>query len=925
MLLGRETEIGRIEALLAGARTGTSGVLVVRGEAGIGKTALLDHAAAAAAGATVLRARGLESEVEVPFGGLFELLRPVLPALDDVPGPLAAALGLESGATVERHLVGAALLDVLGALAERRLVLVLVDDVQWLDGPSATALTFAARRLLADAVAVVVAVRDGEPSALDGAGFDEVALRGLGVGDTRALLADRAGRPIAGDTAAWLHTATGGNPLALVELAEEAPRLRPGPVEDHVAVGERTERALGRRLDRLDQHARAALLVAAVADAEAIEPVLAAGASLPGLEAAESAGLVTLSAGRVAFRHPLVRSVVLARAGPPAVRAAHRAFAAALDPEADADRRAWHVAAGTVAPDEEIAAALAAVGERAAARAGHATAAAALAHAARLTPDRALAGERLCAAADATWLAGDGLGALALLDEAAGLPLNPLARAAAAHLRGRVLARRGPLGEAVRVLREGAEAIAERAPARAAEMLAEAAYVIGGYETAGAEMDVLARRAVELAPATEPRARCIAELGLGAVLVLRGSPEAKIHLDEAAALIEERPELREDVHLAAYLGASAAFRRAPEEAYAPLRRAVALARERGAVGVLPFALFYVGAGALGGASWADAAAAFGESIRLAREADLPMDEISSLAGLARLEARRGDAESATAHATEALERSAASSIRFFEAWSLHALGDIAWARGDIEAAAQAFERKQRLLADHGIADPDLSPLPELVEALVRLDRAEPARALADQAVAAAERKGSPWALARARRAAALVEADDDDAVARFGDALALHELETDVFEHARTRLCLGERLRRAGRRADAREPLRAALTAFEELGARPWADRAAAELAATGETVRRRDPSTLDDLTAQELRIALMLADGASTREAASALYLSPKTIEYHLRHVYLKLGVNSRAGLAAALRPDQSSAAISSAARAAPPSRTGT
>jgi DNA-binding CsgD family transcriptional regulator len=923
VLLGRDTECRRIDELLARARAGTSAVLVLRGEPGIGKTALLDHAAADAGDATVLRARGLESEIEVPFAGLDELLRPTLPALDPVPEPLAAALGLESGTAAERHLVGAAVLTALGALAEQRPVVVLVDDVQWLDGPSAAALIFAVRRLLADAVAVVMAVRAGEPSALDAAGFDELALTGLGAGDTRALLAGRAGRPIAQDTAAWLHAATGGNPLALVELAEEAPRLRPGPVEDHVAVGERTARALGRRLDRLDEETRAALLMAAVADAEALEPVLAAGASLGGLEAAEGAGLVTLSRGRVAFRHPLVRSVVLARAGPAAGRAAHRAFAAALDARSDADRRAWHTAAGTLTPDETVAAALAAVGARAAARGGHATAAAALEHAARLTPDGALAGERLSAAADATWLAGDGPGALALLDEATRLPLDPTARAAAEHLRGRVLARRGPLPDAVRVLRAAAEAVAGTDPALASEMLAEAAYT-AGYEAAGDEMDELARRAMELAPAGEPRARCIAHMVLGAVLVLRGSPEATRHLDEAAALFATSPKLREDVHLAAYLGIPATFRRAGAAEYAPLHRAVALARERGAVGVLPFALFYVGAGALGSPRWADAAAAFGEAVRLAREADLPVDEIASLAGLARLEARRGDVESATAHATDVLERATAAGMRFFQAWSLHALGDVAWARGDVEAAVEAFVRKERLLADHGVADPDLSPAPELVEALVRLERGGEACERAAGAVAAAERKGRPWALARARRAQALVEADDALALERLGDALALHELETDVFERARTELCLGERLRRGGRRADAREPLRAALAAFEELGARPWADRASAELAATGESVRRRDPSTLDDLTAQELRIALMLADGASTREAASALYLSPKTIEYHLRHVYLKLGINSRAALRAALRPDQSSSEMSSAARAAPPSVTG-
>src|SRR4051794_33492968 len=312
MLLGRESERARIDDLLARARNGTSGVLVLRGEAGIGKSALLDYAAEHATGATVMRVRGIESEVELGFAGLHELLRPVLDLLEQLPPPQAAAvrgaLGLSAAAAAERHLVGAGTLGLLGLLAETRPVVVLVDDAQWLDGQSAAALLFAARRLLADAVAVLVALRSGEPSRFDGAGLDELTLDGLGPADARELLGTYAGRPIAIETAEWLHAATGGNPLALTELAAEAPRLRPGPVIDHVTVGARIEHALGRRLDTLDAAARGALLAAAVADDDAMAPVLGAGGSLAGLEAAEAAGLIELSAGRVTFRHPLVRS-----------------------------------------------------------------------------------------------------------------------------------------------------------------------------------------------------------------------------------------------------------------------------------------------------------------------------------------------------------------------------------------------------------------------------------------------------------------------------------------------------------------------------------------------------------------------------------------------------------------------------------------
>jgi DNA-binding CsgD family transcriptional regulator len=896
MLLGRESECARIERLVALARGGTSGVLVLRGEPGIGKTALLEHAAEVAGAATVLRVRGVESEVQAAFGGLHELLRPVLGELDSLPGPqraaLEAALGLAPAAAAEPHLVGVATLGLLAALAERRLLVVLADDVQWLDGPSAAALTFAARRLLADAVAVLLAVRAGEPSPTDGAGLEERVLPGLAAEPARALLAAHAARPVAADTAGWLHAATGGNPLALVELAADAPRLRPGPVGDQVPIGARIERALGRRLDRLP--------------AEALAPVLGAapslGGSLAGLEAAEAAGLVQLAAGRVAFSHPLVRSVVLARAAPADRRAAHRAYAAQLDPSEDAERRAWHTAAGTLEADEGVAGALAEAAVSAGERGGHAAAAAAFEQAARLSPEPAMRAQRLRRAADAAWLAGDGPRALALLDEAAPYPVAALERAEAAHLRGRVLARRGPVPLAVSVLEEAADAIAAERPAKAAEMQAEAAYASLHGPNAADEMERIARRAVALAPPDNARARCLAAIALGAALVLGGQAEASEWLAEASALIDTTPELREDIRLAALLGVPATFLRVEHAGYRPLARAVARARDRGAVGVLPFALFYLGMGALASPRWAEAGAYLEEALRLAGETGLRVDAVTSLSGLARLEARRGDT-AAIEHARTALGLAREFGMSYFEAYVLHAQGDVAWGRGDLAGAVDAFEAKARVLEQQGLRDPDLSPAPELVEALVRLGRADEAGALAARVGAEAEVKGRPWALARARRVDALVCADDAEALAHYAAALTLHGQEEDVFERARTELCLGERLRRAGRRTDARPPLRAALDAFDALGAAPWADRASAELQATGETARRRDASSLDQLTPQELRIALMLGEGATTREAAGALYLSPKTVEYHLRHVYLKLGVNSRAALAQALR----------------------
>ena len=909
-LLGRERECHVIDGVLARARAGESAALVLRGEPGIGKTAVLRYAAGAAGEALVLRARGIESEVDIAFGGLHALLRPAVEALDRLPGPQAAALrgalGLAAAGAGERHLVGAATLGLLGVLSEERPVVVLVDDFQWLDGPSGGAIVFAARRLLADAVAVVVAARSGEPSAVDGAGLPELELAGLAAEPARALLAAHAARPVAGDTAAWLHSATGGNPLALVELAQEAPRLRPSPIGADVPVGHRIARAFGRRLEGLSAAARATVLAVAVADAEELEPALAAavalGGSITALEEAEAARLLTVEAGRVRFEHPLVRSAVLAGASPSDRRAAHRAYADALGSSGDSEeRRAWHAAAGTVAASAPVAAALAAAGARAAGRGGYASASSAFQQAARLTPDQTLRAERLRAASEAAWLAGQAPRALHLLDEAEPLTAGWRAQAAAAHLRGRVLARHGPIPAAVRVLRDAAALVEEDDPAGASEILAEATYA-AIYGGAAEDLEAMARRAAALAPRDHTRALCLAASALGAALVLLARPDATARLQEASALIERAPALRDDVRLAAWLGIPALFLRGAAGDYAPLRRAIAAAREDGAIGVLPFVLFEAGASSLATAGWDDAGAAFAEAMRLAGEAGLRVDLVSAQAGLARLEARRG-APSAAEHAARAVAGAQELGVPLFEAWGRHAEGELAWARDDVEAAIAAFEAKAAVTARHGMLDADLSPAPELVEAYLRVGRRDDARRLAAEAVAEAEAKGRPWARARAARAQAVAEPDDDAAVAGLAAAVALHGETADAFELARTRLCLGERLRRAGRRADARPVLRAALAGFEDLRAAPWAERAAAELKATGERVRRRGPSSLDELTAQELRIAMMLADGATTRQAAAALYLSPKTVEYHLRHVYLKLGVNSRTALAAALR----------------------
>ena len=330
-------------------------------------------------------------------------------------------------------------------------------------------------------------------------------------------------------------------------------------------------------------------------------------------------------------------------------------------------------------------------------------------------------------------------------------------------------------------------------------------------------------------------------------------------------------------------------------------RALAYARERSAAGVLPALLHYIGRDQAMSDAWPAAQAAYYESIRLARESGQRTELVAGLAGLAWLEARQGLEQQCRAHAAEGRALCVELGVGLYEVWTVIALGELELGRGRPEAAIDHYEEQQRLLEELGIVDVDLSPVPELVDAYLRVGRPDEAARLVGSFVAAAEAKGQPWAAARAARCLGLLGSDTELAE-RFGEALALHERTPDVFETARTHLAYGARLRRARKRVRAREELRAALELFDSLGPTPWAELAGAELAATGETARRRDPSTLDDLTPQELQIAVLLAEGRTTRQAAAALFLSPKTIEYHLRNVYRKLGISSREELAAAI-----------------------
>jgi DNA-binding CsgD family transcriptional regulator len=932
VLVGRERERQVLRSLAAAARVGEGGTLVVVGEAGIGKSALLQDAVRTAAGEgmLVLQAAGVEAEREVPFGGLLQLLRPVLGRLDALPTPqanaLGAALALRPGSVSERFAVGAAVLSLLSGVAEDEPIVLVVDDAHLLDPPTAQALTFAARRLTADPVAVLLAVRQGASSVVTEAGLPTLMLGGLSAEEADALLVG-VGRGLSAPALSRLLAATGGNPLALLELPDDGtldalPDGAPIPVPASLA------RAFAARTDALSAAAHTALLVASAAggDLAATGPACAQlGVDAADLDEAAAAGLVTVEAGRVTFRHDLVRSAVWTEAAPADRRAVHLALAATLPP-ADADRRAWHLGEASTDPDEHVAATIDAAAARAGSRGAHAVAVAGFDRAARLTPDAGLRALRLVTAAEFAWRAGQPETALDLLARATALPASPDLRLRAAALEGAVAARTGAVEHARDVLIAAGTSVADRDADLAVHLLADgllAAQYAGDITSAA---QAAARIEGLLPRVRSPRSRWLGSLatGVAGIIAGHGGPD-RIRAAMARAIDDDA--LLADPQLAPWLVLGTLYLRESGTERAVIPTVVAHLRRRADLGGLPILLFYVGRDQATTDRWTDAVATYTEGIVLAREAGQVTDVVAGLAGLAWLEARRGDEVACRAHADEALTLATAHHLGFFQTWALTALGDLALGAGRAQEALDTYTAVIELVATLGFDDVDVWPAADVVDALVRLDRPDEAASQAARLSERAADKGQPWSLARAARAVGII-APADEIDDRFRAALALHARTPDAFETARTQLAYGRRLRRSRRPADARVPLRAALATFDALGAAPWAEQATAELRGTGETARRRDVIGLDHLTPQELQVARTLAVGRTTREAAAALFLSPKTIEYHLRNVYAKLGVRTRTELAAAITALRASAAptraVAAEARAASPTSPG-
>jgi DNA-binding CsgD family transcriptional regulator len=909
MLLGRAHEQQALVRLLENARAGGSGVLAIVGEAGIGKSTLLAHAGEQTAGMNVLRARGVQSEAHIPFAGLFELLRPALSWISQIPTPqaeaLESALALRPAGAPGRFAVGAATLSLLAAYSEKAPVAVLVDDAQWLDGSSADALLFAFRRLVADPVAVILAVRQGEPSLLDGADLPALRLEGLDRTSAAELLERQGDEPLSPELADRLHRETGGNPLALLELGAERRRLAGLPPGAPLAIGTSVARVYLQRLRALPQRTRDALALAAAVDGGEV-PVLARAAPMLGLDLsdlvpAETAALITVHDSRVEFRHPLARSAIYGDAPADRRRELHRALASAL-PDSEADRRAWHLALASFGPDDAASSALEQAGQRAYQRSAYEVSSRAFERAARLAPEEARQGRLLYAAADAAWLGGLADRAVALLDQA-GRPV-PAADLAVAidQLRGHIAAWRGSIATAQEILLAAAERAAPIDPERAVEILAEVV-AASGYAGDVAAMRLAADRAASLLrPDADRRTVFLALLVQGMALISSGDGEPGAPAIRAAVeVLEGSDELRGDPRLLAWAAVGPLYLREAEVGRALASRAEAEARRTSAVGVLPSVLCFVAMDQAATDRWAEAQAGFHEAISLARVTGQLTDLGMALARLAWLEARQGRSEQSRLHAEEALGLSRHTGLGMSEVWALTALGELELTLGRAEAALARFDELRAVLRSRGLGDPDPCPAPELAEIYLRLGRGPEAAKVAEEFSRDAEAKGQPWALARAARCRGLIAAEGESDP-HFETALGLHAQTPDAFETGRTHLAYGARLRRERQRVRAREQLRVAVEVFDCLGAEPWSELARAELAATGETARRRDVTTLNDLTPQELQIALSLAEGRTTRETAAALFLSPKTIEYHLRSVYRKFDIGSRSELKAAM-----------------------
>ena len=906
-LLDRRDEREALDGVLEAAHNGLSGVLVVRGEAGVGKTSLLEYAVTSAADFSVARVRGVESEMDLAFAGLHRLLLPFLPRVAELPLPqrdaIEAAFGLAHAPPPDRFRVGLATLSLLADAAAERPLLCVVDDVQWLDQESLAALGLLGRRLFADRIALVLAARLEFDDGGSLSGIPDVVVGGLPDDAAAELLRLTVGGVVDRDVARRIMEETHRSPLGIIELVagltvqELSGRDVP---PDPLPLSGRLEAHFLRQVAALAPATRAWMLAAAAEPSGDAAVVDAAAARL---DCAPEDALPAIAGGLFVrdpesrFRHPLIRSAVYRGASEADRRRTHEALAAVTDRARDPDRRAWHLAAATVGRDEVVAVELEQAADRGRIRGGHSTAGLLLARAAELTPDDDRRTHRLLAAVEAHLAGGALPRALALLDQVVEPRVEPFHQARARRLRGSIGYALGDAAGTASVLMDAARALdhLDRRLARPTLLEALAAARVTGRFTAPGEgeQDVSRlARAMPLPPGVEPT---VGDLFLDgyATLFLDGSGAAVPSLQRAIDALRDSAEpATTEAMMWLAVGCWAAGAIGDDEALHTFgNRLVSAAREQGAAVWLSIGLMFLAMSELLAGSVEDARASFAERAEIMQAIGRPAD----VGGLV-VSAWRGKEEVTRREAAALSDHGARSGHGWILPFVEYALAVLELGLGKYEAA---FKVSTKDYADN----PFLSMIafPNLIEAAVRCGRRDAAEVALDAYAPSALSSGTHASLGSLARCRALL-ADGTAAEALYRESIEHCERCRGDLQLARTRLLYGEWLRRRRRRSDARVQLRAAHELFVRMGAGALADRAHVELAATGERARTRTPDTGQELTPQEHQIALLASRGDTNREIAATLFLSRWTVDHHLRTVYRKLGVSSRRHLPQAM-----------------------
>jgi DNA-binding CsgD family transcriptional regulator len=906
-ILGRSRECQTLDGALDRVRGGESAVLVVRGDAGIGKTALVEYLAAraSAAGCRLARAIGVQSEMELAFAGLHQLCAPMLTHAGRLPGPQHAALrtafGLATGPPPDRFLVGLAVLSLLSDVAGERPLICVIDDAQWLDQASAQALGVTARRLAADPVGLVFAARD--PGA-DLAGLPELRVDGLRDDDARALLESALHGPMDARVRDRIVAETRGNPLALLELPRgHSPMDLAGGfgLPGGAPLAGQIEASFARQLERQPAHTRRLLQLAA-ADPSGDRLLVWRAAQRLGIEAEAAAAAVEADliefGTRVRFRHPLVRSAAYRSAQFSDRQQLHAALAQAIDPHTDPDRRAWHRAAAAAGPDEEVAAELEHSAGRAQARGGLAAAAAFLERAAVMTADPVRHAERALTAAHASLQAGSFDKTLELLATAEAGPLDEFASARVDLLRGQTAFASGLGSDAPPLLLKAAKRLEplNLDLARETYLSAWMAALFAGRLAGAGDLLEVCRAARALPSPAEPSRTVDLVLDGLTLIVTDGPAAAAPALRRAVTAFVDADVTAEEAFRWGWLAQAAASVLWDDDAWrALLLRQVRFARAAGALDELPVML-----GALGTAvAWSGE---FAAATALIAEADAICEVTGSRVApftammLASLQGRDGEAIPLIESTIKAAEADGQGLAVAFAHWAAAIVHNGLGHYGEALAAAQQASEDSYALHI------SMWALPELVEAAAHSGNTPLATGAADRLDEFTRAGATDFGLGIQARSRALVsdERTAEDLYREAIDRLGRTQLRPEL---ARAHLLYGEWLRRHNRRVDARAQLRTAHSMLAGMGAAAFAERARHELAATGETARKRSVESVSELTAQEAHIARLAVEGRTNPEIGAQLYVSPRTVEWHMRKIFEKLGISSRRQLDRALR----------------------